>query len=496
MIEARQTHSKEVGWSFRRWIGLSVLSIAGVLLLGGCASAPAPRQALADQQGKGFDNSEILAERRAVISGAAGETRPRVVWLGVSTTVVNSELTQRFPYLNRLPGGVLGKGEASKSTFVDWDIGIQREFKKRRDENRPFPAFDLIDAQDQRKSDIGLALLLNKETWREEQLIENYRQEYSLLGQVVFIDQENQQLLSSYPISVVKVDSKDGKKTDEEIAEQVRLLVFGNDQNSFSPETLLGQFISALEKRALQVKPETCFETLSVSFDPACEIPLYRDALELTSEAIVKVKYTKDELDEWASNIGPVFSSYLCRGVLPSGDPVVMNPFISKQSGKDNILSLQFQKGASRTLSGDGSLSLKLKPATRSFALEIKSLNCEVDPKFTGKYVVNLIFGFKGKLLVRNPVEEVVFETDLDASLDGFKKLPKNLQEDYWQFTRRKMTPDLFKSGSYDSKWTWQNSLDNFLDGLTSQIFGEKYDAHGQFKLLRKNLKDIQLSSS
>lgn len=492
----------QAGWSdldsatssLKRWLGLSVLAIVG-MLLGGCATGP--RQASAVQEGKGFDNSEILAERRAVISGAAGTTRPRVVWLGVSTTVVNSELAQRFPYLDRLSGGVLGKGGETKSTFVDWDIGIQREFKKRRDENRPFPSFDLIDAQEQRKSDIGLALLLNKEAWREEPLIEGkYRQEYTLLGQVVFIDQENQQLLSSYPISVKLVDSKDGKKTDEEITEQVRQLVFGKDQGSFSPETFLGMFVSALDKRALQVKPETCFETLTVTFDPACENPVYRDALDVLSKPIAQVKFTAEELNEWASEVGPVFSGHMGRGVLPSGDLVVMNPFISKKSGRDNILNLQFQKGASRALNGDGPLSLKLKSATRSFVLEIKGLNCEVDPKWTGKYVVNLIYGFRGRLLMQNPVGEVVFETDLDVSLEGFKKLPKNLREDYWMYTRRKMIPDQFEAGAYDSKWTWRHSLDSYLDGLTSQMFGESYDTNGQFKPLRKNLKEIRVSKS
>jgi len=492
MTEARWTHSKEVEWSFRRWIGLSALAIAG-LLLGGCATAP--RQASAAQEGKGFDNSEILAERRAVISGAAGGTRPRVVWLGVSTTVVNSELAQRFPYLNRLPGGVLGKGEGSKSTFVDWDIGIQREFKKRRDENRPFPAFDLIDAQDQRKSDIGLALLLNKEAWREESLIEGkYRQEYTLLGQVVFIDQENQQLLSSYPISVRIVDSKEGKKTDEEIIDQVRQLVFGKDQGSFAPETFLGTFVSALDSRALQVKPESCFETLTVTFASACENPVYRDAPDILSTPIVQVRFSTEELNVWASEVGPVLTGHLGRGVLPSGDLVVMNPFISRRSGKDNILNLQFQKGASRVLNGESPLSLKLKTPTRSFFLEITGLNCEVDPKWTGKYVVNLIYGFQFRLLMKNPADEVVFETNLDVSLEGFKKLPKNLREDYWMFTRRKMIPDQFEAGAYDSKWTWKHSLDSFLDGLTSQIFSEKYDTNGKFELLRKNLKEIKVS--
>ena len=78
-----------------------------------------------------------------------------------------------------------------------------------------------------------------------------------------------------------------------------------------------------------------------------------------------------------------------------------------------------------------------------------------------------------------------------DISLSGFKSLRKEQREQYWKNARRKLLPAQFEGGNYDPIWSWQNSVDNFLDQLALEMFFPKADVAARFKPVRDSLDGI-----
>jgi len=447
------------------------------LLLTGCAGPPKIKTAAPVAGAQGYNRADLLpAKANPVGAQPAAVVRERVVWLGIATTIADLEVTQRFPILSRAEGqnGSLG------SVLTTLDRRIQTGLAN----HGPFPGFELVQQTgEQRPSDLGMALLLNKERFREEHLFEGtYRSEYGILGQLVFIDQQKQEICGSIPIGQRRwVNTTETPYTRDQLGTIARQALLGNGATAINDDSILGQIFKELEKAQLSIRSDYCFEVGTVSIDAQCLTPAILDP------TIKPVSFGPSDLSMWEGEVGPLFAAHLANSA-----GLILNPYVAKSGGKDNILALQFLKGASRVVEADGKLSLRLRPPVRRFDIAISKLTCGLDAQWSGKYVVNLIFGFTGTISVVEPVTgRTVIDHGFDVSLEGFKTLPRELRDTYWKNARRKLLPDQFEKGDYDQKWCWQNSLENFLDQITSEMLFDKGDAGRRFSGLRSDLARI-----
>lgn len=457
-------------------IGLASVVLLG-FLLAGCVSPPtmkAPPPSAASVGGTGFDRSAIAKPAPVKRAAVPDSTRARVVWVGIATTVSDAELPGRFPRLSQ----AAGLDNSIAPLILELESRIQAEFSRQS----KFPGFDLVGQTDeQRPSDIGMALLINNERfWSEKTFEEDYRWEYGILGQVVFIDQQKQEICASYPIRSALLNVT-GDPSTGQISAMVRSVLIGSSDSGTESNSFFGKFCETMRSANLSVRSDYCFEVGRVSVDPACSSPT------VLNQGIKAFSFDSFEMSIWKSELGPVLVNH-----LGNSSGLVLNPYVSKADGKDNILALHFQKGASRIVQSDENLSLRLRPPVRRFDLAIKGLTSAIDPQLSGKFVVNLVFGFNGTLSVVEPVSKrVVLEHAFDISLGGFKTLPKELRDIYWQNARRKLLPSQFENGEYDGKYCWWNSIGNFLDQITREMLFEKADQGRRFGALRQDLEHI-----
>lgn len=450
--------------------------LCGVILVG-CVSPPTmkvPPTTAAEIGATGFDRSAIAKPAPAKRAAVPDSARERVVWIGIATTVSDAELPGRFPRLSQ----AAGQNNSIAPLLLELESRIQTEFSRQS----KFPGFDLMGQTDeQRPSDIGMALLINNERFRSEKTFEEaYRWEYGILGQVVFIDQQKQEICASYPIRSGLLNVT-GVPSAEQISAMVRAVLIGSSERGAESNSFLGNFCETMRRANLSVRSDYCFEVGSVSVDPACTLPT------VDNQGIKTFSFDSSEMAVWKSELGPVLVNH-----LGNSSGLVLNPYVSKADGKDNILALHFQNGASRIVQSDGNLSLRLRPPVRRFDLTIKGLTSAIDPQLSGKFVVNLVFGFNGTLSVVEPISKrVVLEHAFDVSLGGFKTLPKELRDIYWKNARRKLLPSQFENGEYDGKYCWWNSIGNFLDQITREMLFEKADQGRRFGALRQDLEHI-----
>ena len=462
----------------RLWIASLGWLAIGMVSLSGCMSPPTmkvPAPSAASVGGNGFDRSAIakpLTPERPVLPEIA---RERVVWLGIATTVVDSEVPERFP--------ILSQAQETNASVSSIFVALDKQIQSRLAGQPKYPGFNLIgQTEEQRPSDVGMALLINKERWRQEKVFEeNYRWEYGILGQLVFIDQQKQEICGSYPLGFRLSQVTQSPPTHDQVSDLARRTLLEQEGGTSKANCLLSLFMEALQSTRLSIRSDYCFEVGSVRLDPQCATPT------LSNAEMKPVGFDSHELALWESELGPVLVNH-----LGNGSGMVMNPYVAKAGGKDNILALHFLKEASRVVQAGVGLSLRLRPPVRRFDLQIKNLNCTKDSEWSGQYVVNLIFGFDGVLSETEPVTgRTVLAHSFDVSLNGFKGLPKGLRETYWRNARRKLLPSQFESGEYDSRWCWRNSIENFLDQISSEMLFELADRGGRFALVRADLTHI-----
>lgn len=405
--------------------------------------------------------------------------RQRVVWLGVASTVVDAEVGSRFPILSLAVDG----GDGASRAFAELNQRIWATLSNHLGAAGKFPGFELVEAGADRGSDLGMALLVNKERWREEVTFEGKsRREYGVLAQLVFIDQKKMELVASYPIGNRATMIAESKASDAEKVLMSRETLYGGTGGG-GHDSLLHQLLKTMEGSSVRVSPDYCMDVGNVSFREACLHPSYSGSRR---EQIKKMDVDPEQLAVWASEAGSILVNH-----LGNDTGYAFNPFVARKSGKDNLISLNFLRGSPIVLNQKGPLSLRLRDPIRSFDLQIDGLSCEIDEEFTGKYVVNLIYGFRGMMIMRSADGVEVFKHPFDVSLAGIKSFRKDLRETYWQKSRRKLLPAQFEEGAYDPRWNWQNSLDNFLDQLALEMFFPKADAAGRFNTLRANLGGI-----
>jgi len=446
----------------------------GIILLSltqGCITPPtASSTATSPIVNRGFDRSALQSATTPRPGTQYSGSRERVVWVGIATTVSWSEIPNRFPNLTLSGGG------SADSALLGVEQEITAFFKSKQ-----FSGFDIVDASEQRDSDIALALLLNKERYSQEKSFSGgYMVEYGLLGELVFIDQKNQTIIGSYPIGSKIRDLTKSLPDSEKIKEMVDEVLLAKADGSGSSSSIVGQFKQALADQHVSPRPRYCFEVGEVTLGDSCREPVFFGKTG-------KMSFDAEKLELWRGDIGTVFASDLGNNTGLS-----FNPYVSRRGNSDNILALHFKRDASRVIMANAPVSLRLPDPVRKFNIRIDSLNCEVDPEWTGKYVVNVIYGFVGSLSVIEPTtERAIGVYPFDVSLKGFKGLPKDMREVYWHNSRRKLTPDMFNAADYDQERCWKNSLENFLDQKTAEMLFEKADKASNYKALRDDLGKI-----
>jgi hypothetical protein len=441
------------------------------------------QQANYASEGAGFSRAALVSRKEGVQDTPVAVDRSqlaRVVWLGVASTVSKEELDGRFPRTASL------SPQGADAVFQKLDKEMEARFQQ--GDFQP-SGFQLVPFAQQQPTDYALALLVNKERWRQELLFDGkWRWEYSIYGQLVFIDQQKQEICSSFPVALRTADAGDSPPTSEQTSRMVVSGLFGATDDPSGDKSLYGNCLAVLRNQAVKVRPDYCFEALEVEMAPGCAQPaILQTQTPHVQGAMGAVQYADDELVNFAGDTGALFVSHLGNGThLP------VHPYVKTRQGRENILALQFCGGKARILNTMGKLSLKLRPPVRQFSIRIEQLNCEVDPEWSGKYAVNILFGFQGMLEVIEPVtQRKVLEHRFDLSLAGIKQLPKALQEPYWQLARRKLLPEQFANNQYDSKWCWSNAMDSFLEQLTAEMLFAKADKAGRFQVLREDLSQI-----
>ena len=259
-------------------LDFAALSLA--VVLAGCVSPPSVKPTPSAQAGgEGFDREKIANAASLPSASRPASNLERVVWLGISTTVIDAELPQRFPVLARADG----TGSVS-SLFTSLDTKIQARLAS----DRQFSGFDVIGPTDeQRPSDIGMALLVNKERWREERTYENkYLWEYGILGQLVFIDQQKQEICSSYPFGLRLRNISDSAPTPQQIAAVSRQTLLGMSENSGDADSFLGLFFKNLQRASVSIRADYCFDVGKVSISTNCLSPCILSA-DITDQSLV-----------------------------------------------------------------------------------------------------------------------------------------------------------------------------------------------------------------
>lgn len=446
-----------------------------LLLTQGCLTPPTVAGVTPNPASKlGFSRSELRSADRPILGAHNSGVRERVVWAGIATTVSWSEIPAHFPKLT-----IAGGGGSPDSVLIGLDQKISTYLK-----SKTFDGFDLVDAGQQRDSDIALAFLLNKERFSQEKSYDGrYLVEYGLLGELVFIDQQKQEILGSYPIGSNVRDQVDNLPGPDKITQMVGEVVCSKPENSTESISLIGQFKQALDSRQVSPRARYCFEVGEVAVSDNCRQPSYSGTEMKQKQPTVDAA----GLEYLRGEIGAMFASDLGNNTGLS-----FNPYVSRHGGSDNILALHFRRDASRSIQATGIMTLRLPSPVRKFNIAIDSLSCEVDPEWTGKYVVNLIYGFAGSISVVEPVTgRAVGVYPFGVSLKSISRLPKDLRETYWQNSRRKLTPDMFRSSDYDQQRCWKNSLENFLDQKTAEMLFEKADKGNNYQTLRADLGKI-----
>lgn len=480
-LQHQATNSRICGaWSLRRLLAAAVI-LAASLFAPGCVSPPVykPATSAPTNTSTGYSREQYQASKSTNRVAATGMPRQRAVWLGVAATVVASELGERFPILS---GD--GTEAGANKVFAELNQRIWSSLSNHLGSAGAFPGIELVELGQDRDTDLGMALLLNKERWREELTFEGkYRREYGILGQLVFIDQKKSELVASYPIGNRIAMISDAKASDQERSLMANGTLIGEADGASGKDSILHQFLKSIESSSVNPKPDYCLEVGKVLFSEACANPSYSGSKK---DQIKSLQLNPDELATWASEVGPILVNH-----LGNGTGHVFNPFVAKKTGKDNLISLNFLKGSPKVVNQKGPLSLRLPDPARRFDLEIEALSCEVDDEFTGKYVVNLVYGFRGTMTMYSADGVAVFSHPFDISLSGFKSLRKEQREQYWKNARRKLLPAQFEGGNYDPIWSWQNSVDNFLDQLALEMFFPKADVAARFKPVRDSLGGI-----
>lgn len=460
--------------------------VGGSLVLGafsqGCMTPPThrPRATAEGGTSAGFDRDAFQPEGRPILAKGLASNPQRVVWLGVAATVVHSELSERFPVM--ACGGGNGEVGVRLSQLLE---RVGASLSQHVGKAGSLPGLGLVEPGSSRPTDLGMALLVNKERWREELTFEGkYRREYGVLGQLAFFDQARSQLVASYPLGARVSALGESKATLEERELLVRKALMGEGDGRPSSNSILGQFMQALGNPRIAARPPFCLEVGTVTLSRDCRAPV---CLGSRKESIKEAAFDAGDLALWEGEIGAVLVNHLGHGT-----GYVFNPYVARGSGKDNLLSLNFLGGSPQVLGGRGSLSLRLPDPARRLDLKIDALSCEVDDEFTGKYVVNLIYGFRGSLTMYGADDAVLLTRPFDVSLAGFQSLPRGLRESYWQNARRKLLPAQFEAGNYDPRWNWRNSLDNFLDRLALELFFPKADVAGHYRGFRESLAGIR----
>lgn len=474
MTEARWTHSKEVEWSFRRWIGLSALAIAGVLLLGGCASSGQVGTSSFQEKSQTFDSSKGIQASRArsdaALSVGQSDRKERVMWGGVC-------LFQTEKSKNTVP--------VCESMAPSLQEALNKSLTEAIAAGR-LKSFDLTGLGTQvadnwiSKDALVMVVALTFEQVYTYPSLGKTKVNADVSAEILFVDTKaNMQITASYPLGVTVVDLTDGPPDDERIKYLFKAALLGDRKTAEGKAlTLEGQVIQTLEAgdaipRALRAP----VAVTAVEFGPEAE-----------NAEVLGQPYSiqKTSLDLWSDSLARSFCNFLG---YRTGFPV--NPYLGgavKVSSEQSIgVVAQFTM---RRVDGQA-IGVTLRKPVFNITLKIDKLIAMEAALAESEYgLTKLAYGFQGHLKAVNvdtgkEVLTVPLQVPGDKKTAGNQKLSKLYEE---IVTIPILTKNL-EGGAINHSANWRNQLNVYIEQLAHEIAFQQDDVGKKFGILRESIQ-------
>ena len=465
--------------SLRKWIAR--YAPFGILFFTGCLSPPLASTPTLKNESSHFGATKGLAEREASTAGRlVTAPRERVFWAGVATHGEAASLEKRFPVTHTLlPEFQSVLSSALRSTQPQ--------------------AFDLANLQGEPVSFDGrdalvMAVAMDRERLRVEPIQisgqRQYRVEFGVQGELVFVDLKEKVVTYSFPISCNAVDVLPARPTPADLQKMARVALFDATRTAGKPMNLKDQFLDQVASR--KAVPRSPIEPLAVrriSVADSCSTPHF---VGVASSQV----FSAESLREWEDEIGSEFASYLASAVYLGVNPYSRDPGGAGDSSMAKF-SMQFMNGQV--------LNARLRPPARVFDIEITSLFCELDPGKSTQSVSCLNYGFTGRVTVTEPeLGTVKLSQELDLSLAGLGKrassqngrlsgVPPHLRDNYQKLVSRQVWPTQLRSDEVDHFSGFAKSLDNYLFQLKDEAFFEAEDSANRYGPLREDFSRAHL---
>jgi hypothetical protein len=439
-------------------------------------STPAP-----ENKSSGFGETKGLAAREASTAGKlATAPRERVFWAGVAAHGEAANLEKRFPITHTL--------------IPEFEGVLSSALQSTRPE-----AFDLANVAREPVSFEGrdalvMAAAMDRERLRVEPVQINgqkqYRVEFGIQGELVFVDLKEKVVTYSFPISCQAVDLLSTRPSLADLQKMARVALFEAERTEGRPVSLKDQFLDRVASRkAVPRSPIQPLAVRKISVADSCSVPHF---VGVTSSQTFPV----DSIREWEDEIGSEFASYLASAVYLGVNPYSRDPGGTGDSSMAKF-SMQFMNGKV--------LNARLRRPARVFDLEIESLCCELDPSRSSEFISCLNYGFKGRVTVTEPERSTVkLSQELDLSLAGLRKrassqnehlsgVPPRLRDNYQKLVSRRVLPAQLRSDEVDHFSGFAKSLENYLFQLKDETFFEAEDVANRYGPLREDFSRAHL---